>query len=181
MALRPKHSSRCISQKIPENPCPPQLVEHGYKLSCNKTSPKALTQLGRQLNRIGGHRQALYLQTLLFRAPSPRSPVRARQRSGTLWTEWGWEGDAEGSRDHPAVLTALLMLCLQENGLLTFPGSLPATGPLITWEKPVGIAGFQAVSICWYQGKENEGEKALLMTTEKKHSPHPGGLCLFTR
>lgn len=27
-----KHYLGCISQKIPENPCPSQLVEHGYEL-----------------------------------------------------------------------------------------------------------------------------------------------------
>lgn len=69
------------------------------------TSAKALTQLGRQLNPIEGHTQVLCLQTLLFQAPSPRSPVTVRQRSDMLWTEWDWEGDAEGTRDHPAVLT----------------------------------------------------------------------------
>lgn len=51
------------------------------KLSCNKTSWKALTQRGRQLNLTGDHRQVLCLRILWFPAPSPRSPVRAKQRS----------------------------------------------------------------------------------------------------
>ena len=74
-----------------------------------------LTQLGRQLNRIGDRRQVLCLQTLLFQAPSPRSPVRARQRSDT-WPEPSWEGGTEGTHDHPANADCFL----QENGATDF-------------------------------------------------------------
>lgn len=104
-----------------------------------KTSSKALTQLGRQLSPIGGHKQVLCLQTRLFQAPSPRSPVWPRQRS----VIYGQSGVGK------EVLKVPRIFCSADcfpDGLvswrMTCSDSDLSMGSLITWKKASVHFGF---------------------------------------
>lgn len=74
----------------------------------------------------GGHRQDPLPPDTVIQAPSPRSPVRTRQRSVMLWTERGWEGGVLRADCLPGDP------CLLENGAC--PGS-DCIGSLITRKK----------------------------------------------
>lgn len=81
--------------QMPGNPDHSSVSTRFLKSPCLKTSSTALTPLGRRPTQSEGHRPVLCLQTLLFQALSPKSPVRQRKVSQR---QVGLGGCAEGTQ-----------------------------------------------------------------------------------